>query len=156
MRPLRALLFGLAAAAGALVASVMLLTNIAQKVVYDQSVQPVRPGTVLSGGEMDLRTRKAEAELAASRAQVQSVGFANPFRADLSSYFAILSPFALLALARVCRSRRLPEVVAFLSPALLVMVLLGVHIFGLPLLSLVVLVLLVLSRKSIPTRASDA
>ena len=105
---------------------------------------------------MDLRTRKAEAELAASRAEVQSVGFANLLRADLSSYFAILSPFALLALARVCRSRRLPEVVAFLSPALLVMVLLGVHIFGLALLSLVVLVLLVLSRKSIPTRASDA
>jgi hypothetical protein len=127
-----------------------------QKVIIGGGATPLKPGVAISREEMDARTSRAEAELAAVQAQVRDIGFAAVLRQDISRYFAVSGPLALLVFALPLGKAPAKQLGCFAAPVIAAMFLLGPGVLGLVLLVLSLLLLVVFRHSSSTVGHRDA
>ncbi|WP_418318884.1 hypothetical protein [Piscinibacter sakaiensis] len=144
--PIRALLLGFAALLFALLGAAVPVLFTPQMVVIGGGAAPLESRAAISREEMDARTRSAEAELAAVRAQADDVGFAAVLRRDVARYLAVFGPVALLVFAWPLGKVPAKQIGGFAAPVSGAMFLLGPSELGLVLLSLSLSVLVLFRR----------
>jgi hypothetical protein len=138
MEHLRSIWSGFAAALLAFLASAVMTLVAPRAMHFGTPLEPLAPGTVLTEKEFNARAQAGEAALAAAQKRVKEVGLKGLFRFSAAWYFAFLSPAFVVVGGLLRKRRKLVDLILFVAPALLGMLVLGAEVYGFVLLGLAV------------------